>query len=71
MGHCGEGGLELFDMLTPLVDWVEKGVAPSGIVARDWMGQFPSRPLCPWPQYAHYKGNGDPKDTANFECRSD
>ena len=71
MGHCGNGGLELFDMLTPLVDWVEKGVAPGGIVARDWVGQFPSRPICPWPQYAHYKGTGDAKDAANFECRSD
>jgi len=27
--------------------------------------------LCPWPQYGRYKGTGDPKDAANFECRSD
>ena len=71
MGHCGEGGLELFDMLTPLVDWVEKGVPPSSIVASDWMGQSATRPLCPWPQYGRYKGTGDANDAVNFECRSD
>ena len=71
MGHCGNGGLELFDMSMPLVNWVENGAAPGAIVARDWMGKLPARPLCPWPQYGHYKGTGDPKDAANFECRRD
>ena len=35
MGHCGggEGALDRFDLLTPLVDWVEKGVAPDAVTA--------------------------------------
>jgi hypothetical protein len=70
MAHCGGGGLQRFDMLTALVDWVEKGTAPGPITATDWTGENGTRPLCPWPQYGHYKGVGDPKDAANFECRS-
>ena len=27
-----------------------------------------SRPLCPYPQLARYKGTGDPNDAASFEC---
>jgi feruloyl esterase len=70
MGHCGQGGLARFDMLSALVDWVEKGTAPGGIIASDFTQQV-ARPLCPWPQYGRYKGTGDPKDAANFECQSD
>lgn len=71
MAHCSDGGLERFDMLTPLVDWVENGKAPDRIIATDWRRKVGTRPLCPWPRYAHYKGAGDPKDATNFECRSD
>ena len=28
-----------------------------------------SRPLCAYPQHAHYKGTGDSQDARNFECR--
>ncbi len=71
MAHCGEGGLERFDMLTALVDWVENGKAPGAVAATDWTRQAGTRPLCPWPQYGRYKGTGNPKDAANFECRGD
>jgi feruloyl esterase len=27
-----------------------------------------TRPLCPYPQVAHYSGQGDVKDAANFSC---
>jgi hypothetical protein len=27
-----------------------------------------SRPLCPYPQYAKYKGAGNLKDAANWMC---
>ena len=34
MGHCGGGpATDTFDMLTPLVQWVENGVAPGPVVA--------------------------------------
>ena len=69
MAHCSGGGLERFDMLTAIVDWVEHGIAPARIIAADWNRQL-SRPLCPWPQYGRYTGGGDPNDAANFECRS-
>jgi hypothetical protein len=29
-----------------------------------------TRPLCPYPQFAKYKGEGDPKDAASFACVS-
>jgi pimeloyl-ACP methyl ester carboxylesterase len=71
MAHCSDGGLEQFDMLTTLVDWVENGKSPGAIVATDWTRKAGTRPLCPWPQYGRYKGSGNSKDAANFECRSD
>jgi feruloyl esterase len=70
MGHCGGGtALDQFDALSAVVDWVENGQAPERIVATG--NAFPrrSRPLCPHPQHAHYKGSGDPEDAASFECR--
>jgi len=61
MAHCSGGGPARYDMLSAVVDWV-------GIVASDWPGKDGARLLCPWPQYGSYKGSGDPKDAANFEC---
>jgi feruloyl esterase len=68
MGHCQGGGLQDFDPTAALVDWVEHGKAPGALVARD-ITRTVARPLCPWPQYARYKGAGDPNDPANFECK--
>jgi feruloyl esterase len=71
MGHCGGGpaALDEFDMLTAIVEWVEKEDPPQAIRAtgRRWPGR--SRPLCPYPSHARYKGAGDPEDAASFECR--
>ena len=34
MNHCGGGpAVDQFDMLTPLVNWVEKGIAPDSVAA--------------------------------------
>ena len=35
MGHCGGGSLatDSFDMLTALVDWVERDIPPDAVVA--------------------------------------
>lgn len=68
MSHCSGGGTEVFDLLGPLVEWVEQGRAPHAIAAKSKGDPGLSRPLCPWPQYAHYTG-GDPKVAASFECR--
>jgi hypothetical protein len=57
------------DMLTALLNWVEKGTAPPSVTATGRAFPGRSRPLCAYPQYAHYKGRGDPENAANFECR--
>jgi pimeloyl-ACP methyl ester carboxylesterase len=71
MGHCGGGSaaLDHFDMIDPIVDWVEKNNAPEQVIVTG--NAFPNRnrPLCPYPAYAHYKGVGDPEKAENFECR--
>ena len=71
MGHCqgGTATLDRFDALSALVDWAEKGVAPDAIMATGKAFPGRSRPLCAYPKYAHYKGQGDPEDAKNFDCR--
>jgi feruloyl esterase len=75
MGHCRGGpGTDQFDMLTPLVSWVEQGTAPDRIIASGANFSSPpaarSRPLCPYPQEARYVGpsGGDLADAANYSC---
>lgn len=74
MGHCSGGpGTDRFDMLTPLVAWVENGTAPARVEASSSTpGYFGvsarSRPLCPHPQIARYTGSGDINEATNFVC---
>lgn len=70
-GHCGGGDVTLtqFDTLDALVTWVEQGRAPDRIEAGLSSAPDSKRPLCPWPAYAYYRGQGDPKDSASYECR--
>jgi feruloyl esterase len=70
MGHCGGGeGPNKFDMLSALEQWVEHGQAPKQVIAsRSADGVDRSRPLCPYPQVAKYKGSGSIDDAANFTC---
>jgi feruloyl esterase len=72
MGHCGggEAALDSFDLLSALVSWVENGAAPDSVVATGRAFPGRSRPLCAYPRYAHYKGQGDPEDARSFECRN-
>jgi serine/threonine protein kinase len=58
-----------------LEQWVEKGIAPGPIIATKYandldpsQGVKMTRPLCPYPQIAKYKGTGDTNDAANFIC---
>jgi feruloyl esterase len=71
MWHCGGGpGSTTFDMLTPLDQWVEKGSAPDKVAAsRITNGAVErTRPLCPYPQEAQWKGTGSTDDAVNFVC---
>ena len=72
MSHCagGSAALDRFDLLEPLVSWVEQGMAPQAVVATGKAFPQRSRPLCAYPQHAHYKGTGDSEKAASFECRS-
>ena len=56
-----------------LEQWVEGGSAPSTIIASKFPNDDEShasmtRPLCPYPESAKYKGSGDTNDAANFVC---
>lgn len=73
VGHCrGGDGPGNFDMMTALEDWVERGKAPDQILAsRSSDGVVDrTRPLCPYPQVAVYKGSGSTDEAANFACRT-
>jgi feruloyl esterase len=76
MHHCAGGpGPNSFDMLTQLENWVERDKAPKSVVATKYVNDVPAqgvartRPLCPYPQTAQYKGRGSIDDAANFVCR--
>mgnify|MGYP001814962086 CR=1 FL=1 len=72
MNHCGGGpATDRYDALSAVVNWVENGIAPDRIIgtAGDqtaWPGR--TRPLCPWPQQARYKGSGSIEEADNFDC---
>jgi feruloyl esterase len=72
MNHCGGGdGTATFDMLSALETWVEKKQAPASIPASHVTeGKVDrTRPLCPFPQVASYKGSGSTDDASNFVCK--
>jgi feruloyl esterase len=73
MGHCSGGeGPNTFDMVGALERWVEHGNAPDQIVASHSTNGVVdrTRPLCPYPQVAVYKGAGSVDEAANFECKT-
>lgn len=84
MGHCSGGpAVDQADFLSPLVAWVEQGVAPGRIQAQargagnvggvnpevpaSW-SPTRTRPLCPFPSVARYKGMGDVELAASWVC---
>jgi feruloyl esterase len=77
MYHCSGGpGPNTFDALTPLVTWVEAGVAPGSLVATKFVNDTPpavqmTRPLCVYPKVAKYTGSGSTSIAANFTCVAD
>ena len=72
MGHCGGGeGPNTFDMMPALEQWVEKGRTPTRVEAsHSTNGRVDrTRPLCPYPQVAHYKGSGSIDVADSFVCQ--
>ena len=88
MQHCAGGpGPDIFgqggfspvndpqhNIYLALEEWVEKGAAPSTVIASKLAGAGATatvnetRPLCAYPQVAKYKGSGDTNDASNFAC---
>ncbi len=71
MAHCANGvGPDQNDAVTAVIDWVEANKAPELLVAKKIQNGVVtrSRPLCPYPQVAHYKGKGSIDEAANFQC---
>ena len=85
MNHCSGGpATDQFDLLSPLVQWVEQGVAPQAVPAtargagnpggmnaelpQGWSATR-SRPLCAYPTVARYKGQGSIEDSSSFVCQ--
>ena len=70
MAHCGGGpSLDQFDMLSAVVNWVEKDIAPDSVIATGKAFPGRSRPLCAYPRHAQYTGSGDSQDASNFKCQ--
>jgi feruloyl esterase len=61
--------LDPFDLPSAVVDWIEKGEAPSAVTTMGSAFPGKSRPRWVYPKHAHYVGRGDPEDAASFECR--
>jgi len=71
MQHCrGGDGPNTLDGIAAIEQWREHGVAPDKIIASHATKGVvdETRPLCPHPQVAIYKGSGDTNDAANFTC---
>ncbi|HEX5226600.1 MAG TPA: tannase/feruloyl esterase family alpha/beta hydrolase [Bryobacteraceae bacterium] len=73
MLHCSGGeGTDQFAKMATIERWREQGQAPDHIVASHVAnGQVDmTRPLCPYPQVAVYKGSGLTTDAGNFTCKA-
>jgi hypothetical protein len=74
VGHCGGGtGPQPQNLFETMRTWVETGVAPDTILAKGgsmYGTSVPNRtrPLCPFPTTAIYKGTGSTEDASNFYC---
>jgi feruloyl esterase len=71
MNHCSGGpGTDNFDKVKVIEQWVEQGKTPTQIIASHMTsGQVDkTRPLCPYPQIAKYKGTGSTNEAVNFVC---
>ena len=70
--HCAGGpGPDRVDWVDVIADWVENGNAPDHLVASKIQGRevVRTRPLCPYPERAVYRGTGNTDDAASFDCR--
>ena len=72
MQHCQGGpGTDQFNKMAIMERWRESNSAPDVVIATHVTGTNVemTRPLCPYPQVATYKGVGSPNDAGNFSCK--
>ena len=72
MAHCSGGpGTDQFNKMAVIERWRESGIAPDQILASHVTGSTVdmTRPLCPYPKVAVYKGSGSKNDAGNFTCK--
>lgn len=73
VGHCRWGdGPQPVALLEPLMEWVERGRAPTTLRSENWdqAGRVTrTRPLCPHPERVTYLGRGSLDDASSFTCR--
>ena len=72
MNHCQGGvGTDTFDKVAAIEEWMARGSAPEQIVASHATeGKIDrTRPLCPYPQVAVYRGSGSTDEASSFSCR--
>jgi feruloyl esterase len=68
MCHCDGGrATDRFDMLEAIMAWVEEGRTPDRILATGRAFPGITRPLCPYPLVARYRG-GDVNNADSFVC---
>lgn len=71
--HVGSGAPANVDMLSVLVDWVEKGHAPGDLEVAQQKVEAPAfavvraLPLCRWPAWPHYK-SGPATAASSYSC---
>jgi feruloyl esterase len=75
MGHCAGGPIGSADWLTALERWVERGLPPDATPSTYTLlgsgkidGVARTRPYCPYPKVARYRGAGDINTPESFIC---
>ena len=72
MIECNGGpGTDTFDMLGVMRRWVERGQTPNEVIASrvEHGTVVRTRPLCPYPQTATYRGAGSTDTASSFVCK--
>jgi feruloyl esterase len=79
MGHCGGGigcGAAISNlMVDTIINWVESDETPQALTGTRAENADPTygwtartRPICPYPEVARYKGTGSIDEATNFTC---
>lgn len=79
LGAVPESGADpQYGIQVVLERWVERNAAPAEIMATKYKrsgdpesGVAGTRPICPYPEVARYKGTGSTEEAASFSCVND